>query len=103
MNGSPLLIWGAGAIGGTVGAYWRRAGHEVLFVDRDADHVAAINQSGLTLNGPIEEFTVKAQAVLPKDVKGTAKVGDKVTVYYKMVATEIEAKPAGTAAATKKK
>ena len=29
-----------------------------------------------------------------KDTKGTAKVGDKVTVYYKMVATEIEAKPA---------
>jgi hypothetical protein len=26
--------------------------------------------------------------------KGTPKVGDKVTVYYKMVATEIEAKPA---------
>ena len=35
--------------------------------------------------------------------KGTPKVGDKVTVYYKMVATEIEAKPAGTATATKKK
>jgi hypothetical protein len=33
--------------------------------------------------------------------KGTAKVGDKVTVYYKMVATEIEAKPA-TGAAKKK-
>ena len=31
------------------------------------------------------------------------KVGDRVTVYYKMVATEIEAKPAGTATATKKK
>lgn len=29
-----------------------------------------------------------------KDTKGTAKVGDKVTVYYNMVATEIEAKPA---------
>ena len=38
-----------------------------------------------------------------KDTKGTPKVGDKVTVYYKMVATEIEAKPAGTATATKKK
>ena len=38
-----------------------------------------------------------------KDVKGaTAKVGDKVTVYYKMVATEIDAK-AATAAATPKK
>ena len=34
--------------------------------------------------------------------KGTAKVGDKVTVYYKMIATEIEAKPA-TAAAPKTK
>jgi hypothetical protein len=34
--------------------------------------------------------------------KGTAKVGDKVTVYYKMVATEIEAKPAAAAAPKKK-
>jgi hypothetical protein len=33
--------------------------------------------------------------------KGAPKVGDKVTVYYKMVATEIEAKPA--APPTKKK
>src|SRR3982750_1861608 len=68
MNGSPLLIWGAGAIGGTVGAYWRRAGHEVLFVDRDADHVAAINRDGLKITGPIEEFAVKAPAALAKDL-----------------------------------
>jgi len=34
-----------------------------------------------------------------KDTKGAAaKVGDKVTVYYKMVATEIESKPATTTA-----
>ena len=32
-----------------------------------------------------------------KDTKGTAKVGDKVTVYYTMVATEIEVKPAPAA------
>src|SRR5215831_11808910 len=41
-----------------------------------------------------------------KDTKGTAKVGDKVTVYYKMVATEIENKPAApakTAAAAPRK
>jgi hypothetical protein len=29
-----------------------------------------------------------------KDTKGTAKVGDKVTVYYTMVANQIEAKAA---------
>jgi uncharacterized protein YxeA len=38
-----------------------------------------------------------------KDTKGVAKVGDKVTVYYKMVATEIEAKPAATATPARKK
>jgi len=38
-----------------------------------------------------------------KDTKGTPKVGDKVTVYYKMVATEIEAKAASTKTSTTKK
>jgi len=33
-----------------------------------------------------------------KDTKGSAKVGDKVTVYYTMMATQIEAKPGATAA-----
>ena len=36
-----------------------------------------------------------------KDTKGTAKVGDKVTVYYSMVATQIEAKAAAPAATKK--
>jgi uncharacterized protein YxeA len=34
---------------------------------------------------------------------GKPKVGDRVTVYYKMVATEIETKPATATAAPKKK
>jgi hypothetical protein len=38
-----------------------------------------------------------------KDTKGgPPKVGDKVTVYYKMVATEIESKPATVTPAKKK-
>ena len=37
-----ILIWGAGAIGGTIGAYLARAGEDVLFVDNAADHVAAM-------------------------------------------------------------
>jgi cytochrome c oxidase assembly protein Cox11 len=37
------------------------------------------------------------QFEVPKDVKGgMPKVGDKVTVHYKMVATEIEARPGAT-------
>ena len=36
------------------------------------------------------------------NTKGTAKVGDKVTVYYNMIATQIETKPAAAAPAAKK-
>lgn len=65
-----IIIWGAGAIGGTVGAYLQRAGVPVIFVDNVRDHVAAINRDGLHISGPIEEFTVKAQAFLPQDLPG---------------------------------
>ena len=70
MSRSPLLFWGAGAIGGTVGAYLQRAGEPVHFVDRAADHVAAINKDGLQITGPIEEFRVKALASTPDELKG---------------------------------
>ncbi len=60
-----LLVWGAGAIGGTAGAYLARAGHTVTFVDRDRAHVEAINQRGLTITGPIDQFTVSAKAFTP--------------------------------------
>ena len=68
-----ILIWGAGAIGGTLGAYLVRAGQDVTFVDVVPEHVAAINQRGLSIEGPIDTFTVKAKAFLPADLKGTWK------------------------------
>jgi 2-dehydropantoate 2-reductase len=69
LNG-PILIWGAGAIGGTLGAAFIRAGHAVIFVDREAAHVEAINGKGLTTAGPIVQDTVKAPAFLPADLEG---------------------------------
>jgi 2-dehydropantoate 2-reductase len=68
MGSEPIVIWGAGAIGGTVGAYLRRAGLPVLFVDRSAEHVAAMNEHGLKITGPIEEFEISAAASLPENV-----------------------------------
>lgn len=70
MSGKPLLFWGAGAIGGTVGAYLQRAGQPVLFVDKSTQHVEAINAHGLAITGPIAEFRVAAKACLPQDVSG---------------------------------
>ena len=48
-----ILVWGAGAIGGSVGAWLQRAGHEVTFVDVVAEHVAAIRNEGLRITGPV--------------------------------------------------
>lgn len=59
------LILGAGAIGGTIGAYMIRGGEDVLLVDADHDHVDAINAAGLTVQGFAETFTVPARAVTP--------------------------------------
>jgi 2-dehydropantoate 2-reductase len=65
---TQYVIIGAGAIGGTLGAHMARAGHDVLLCDADADHVAAINERGLSIEGPVEEFTVRVPAVLPADL-----------------------------------
>ena len=64
------LIWGTGAIGGTMGAYLARAGHDVTFVDTVDEHVAAINREGLRITGPIAEFTVRAPAFTPGTLVG---------------------------------
>jgi 2-dehydropantoate 2-reductase len=68
-----ILIWGAGAIGGTVGAFLRRAGADVTFVDVVPEHVEAIRDPsrGLCISGPVENFSVTAPAFLPEEVKGT--------------------------------
>jgi len=63
-----LTIIGAGAIGGTIGAHLIRDGHDILLCDADPAHVAAINDRGLQICGPVENFTVQARAVLPDDL-----------------------------------
>ncbi len=67
----PLLIWGAGAVGGTIGACLARAGHPVVLVDVVADHVAAIAERGLTLEGPLGGFTQRVPAATPDQLDGT--------------------------------
>jgi 2-dehydropantoate 2-reductase len=68
---NTILIWGAGAIGGTLGAYWARAGEDVLLVDIVQEHIDAVNRDGLAIEGPVEAFTQRLRAVRPQDVTGT--------------------------------
>lgn len=66
----PVVIWGAGAIGGTIGACLARAGHDVLMVDVDRDHVARMRASGLSIEGPVARFTARPRAVTPDALRG---------------------------------
>ncbi|HKC40406.1 MAG TPA: 2-dehydropantoate 2-reductase N-terminal domain-containing protein, partial [Gemmatimonadales bacterium] len=66
MKGKRSLIWGAGAIGGTLGAYLTRAGGDITMVDTAVEHVDAITRDGLRVTGPIEEFMVRIPAFTPQ-------------------------------------
>jgi 2-dehydropantoate 2-reductase len=64
-----FTIIGAGAIGGITGAHLARSGHDVTFVDRADDHLAAIRERGLTLEGR-SNFTARvAAAVRPEHLR----------------------------------
>jgi len=65
-----ITIVGAGAIGGTLGAYMARAGETVRLVDRDLDHVEAMKRRGLTIQAFDETFTVPVRACAPDDLEG---------------------------------
>ena len=65
-----ILVWGGGAIGGTIAAYWARAGIDVLLVDIESDHVTTCRSSGLEISGPVDEFVVRIPAVTPDEVLG---------------------------------
>jgi 2-dehydropantoate 2-reductase len=70
MTVEPIVIWGAGAIGGTVGAFLARAGHDVLLVDIVEEHVRKVAKDGLTIEGPIATFTTPLPAVTPDALAG---------------------------------
>ena len=61
---------GCGAIGGTVAAGLVRDGHDVLVCDADPAVVAAINADGLRIEGPVEQFTARPDAISPGALPG---------------------------------
>jgi 2-dehydropantoate 2-reductase len=85
VSDGPILIWGAGAIGGTIGAYLKRAGRDIVFVDVVPEHVAAIAGPGLRIEGPVEEFAVSAPAFTPDRLTGRF---DRILLCVKAQHTE---------------
>ena len=84
-SSQPILIWGAGAIGGVLGAYWARAGLPVLMVDIVSEHVAACRTSGLNIEGPVERFRQVVPASTPDEIQGEYEI---IVLAVKAQATE---------------
>ena len=85
MSHPSILIWGAGAIGGTIGAYWARAGLPVTMVDLDAAHARACSTSGLHITGPVEHLHQIIPTLTPKQVEGAF---DIIVLAVKAQATQ---------------
>jgi len=81
----PVVIWGGGAIGGTLAAYWARVGIPVLLVDIVREHVEACRTTGLSIEGPVANFTQVVPAATPDEVDG---VYTRIVLAVKAHATE---------------
>src|SRR6478609_1239315 len=58
-----ILIMGAGAIGGNVGAPLTRDGYDVTLIDQWPAHVEAMKAGGLRVSGTAGDFTVPVRAL----------------------------------------
>jgi len=64
-----MVIWGAGAIGGTIGANLSRAGEEILLVDLVKPHVEVMKEEGLFIEDDLGGYHVRVKAFLPEEMK----------------------------------
>ena len=70
-----IIVIGTGPIGGIIGGRLARAGHEIMFVDVDKEHVEAIRARGLQVDVPDGAFNVKINIVFPQEIKGKFDIG----------------------------
>jgi 2-dehydropantoate 2-reductase len=76
------VIYGAGAIGGVVGARLHQAGHEVALIAR-GPHLEAIQRDGLTLTTPVEQVTLRIPAASDPALLGVGSTDDVVLLAVK--------------------
>ncbi|MGO9883392.1 MAG: ketopantoate reductase family protein [Solirubrobacteraceae bacterium] len=77
-----FVIFGAGAIGGVVGARMSEAGFDVALIAR-GDHLDAIREHGLTLETPLQRTVFKLPAAADPAALGVGGHGDVVLLATK--------------------
>ena len=70
LRDTPITIVGAGAIGGTVGAFLTDAGYDITLVDVVPEHVRVMNERGLRITGLRGDRTFPVTAILASELRG---------------------------------
>lgn len=83
-----ITVWGAGAIGGVIGAYLAGAGEDITFIDIDKDHVQAMKEKGLTIETLEGDFTVPVKAMTVVEFIRSGELLDVVLLAVKAQHTE---------------
>jgi 2-dehydropantoate 2-reductase len=76
------VVFGAGAVGGVIGARLSQAGHEVALIARGA-HLEAIRSQGLRLLTPAEDMTLRIPAAADPAELDVGRDGDVVLLTVK--------------------
>ena len=87
-----IAVLGAGAIGGIIGGYLCRAGHDVTLIDQWPLNVETVRADGLTVTSVEEEFTVQPRTLHLGEVSGAGLQFDIVFLAVKSFDTEWSAK-----------
>jgi 2-dehydropantoate 2-reductase len=78
-----IAVLGAGGIGGSIGAYLMREGHDVTLIDQWSAHVEKMKSDGLRLTSIEEDFTVPARAFHLSEVSNLREQFDIVYLSVK--------------------
>lgn len=83
-----FTVIGAGAIGGVVGAYLSKSGHEATLVDINQEHIKAIKDHGLTIETKEGSLNVNVKAMTVNELLDSSQILDVVILAVKAQHTE---------------
>lgn len=63
-------ILGAGALGTILGVMGTIAGEDVVLIDTNQAHVAALNANGATITGNLDHKSIPVKAIIPDEMEG---------------------------------
>jgi 2-dehydropantoate 2-reductase len=83
-----ILVMGAGAIGGNVGAPLMKAGYDMTLIDQWPAHVEAMKANGLRVSGTTGDYTVPVKALHLHEAQAIGEPFDAVFLAVKGYDTE---------------